>query len=110
MISAKEYFDIIASQLHKAFTRFGSKAEDVTTIEEFIKSRGTDTPMDDATRDAVMDAAAKAGILPLTGRERAYIHLKDVSVQRGIDTTVPLNGGVWRGRISSVEGFILGAP
>lgn len=55
-----------------------------------------------------MFPAARAEGQQLGTQRYGYIHLDNVTVM-GPNVTISLKPGLWRGKLSSVDGFILGA-
>ncbi|MCP3101481.1 hypothetical protein LZ198_21635 [Myxococcus sp. K15C18031901] len=109
LISPKEYFQTIGQQMEAAFAKGGLPSDVSKQVGAFIQSRSeTAAPSEELLR-AAEKAAIAADILPLSGNQRAYIHLKDAGILvPGTGTRTSLGGMLWRGRISEVEGFIIG--
>ncbi|MCE9672890.1 hypothetical protein LY474_34300 [Myxococcus stipitatus] len=109
LISPQEYFQAIGKQMEAAFAKGGLSPEVSKQVGEFIQSRGeAATPSEDLLK-AAEKAAIAADVLPITGNQRAYIHLKDAGILTpSTGARMSLSGAYWRGRIAEVESFIIG--
>lgn len=74
--------------------KFSEQGQDPKSIEEAIQ----------AGREAGLNVVL--GGFERSGEESRYIHLKDVEIRTGLGGS---RDSWWRGRLSSVDGFIIGA-
>ena len=89
LVSHSTYFSRLAEGFSSAFTKF--EGVDIDQLREMIL--GFDqTP-----------EVAEGGNLPAP----QYLHLSDVKIISG-GGTINIEGGLWRGKIASIDGFILG--
>ncbi|MFP2927234.1 gas vesicle accessory protein GvpU [Pyxidicoccus sp. 3LG] len=93
LISGKEYLELTADQLASAFMSLGVSAEGAKDIKE-----GLSRPAQALYQD---EKEAQSGGF-------GYIHLKNARIISGASTQ-PLGNACWRSRLSSVDGFVLGA-
>ncbi len=108
LISPEDYFKELGSQLEEALKRSGTSADHSRKIGEFVQSRGKYEPPSEEVEKAAAKAAFEAGVFPISGTQRAYIHLKNAYVLVPGEGKRVFRGGLWRGRISAVEGFLVG--
>jgi len=109
LISPQEYFQAIGKQLEAAFAKGGLSPEVSRQVGEFIQSRGEAATPSEELLKAAEKAAIAADVLPISGNQRAYIHLKDAGILTpSTGARMSLSGAYWRGRIAAVESFIIG--
>lgn len=94
LASGKEYFEEFGKRFARGFRN--SSPEDIASIEESYARYG------EIYRDTT--ESDKPAAIP------SYIHLKDVHIYFGPNIPIPSeDGNWWRGRISEVQGFVLGS-
>ncbi|OOE37463.1 hypothetical protein BZG04_03360 [Salinivibrio kushneri] len=88
LIGGQKYFEMLAESIN--FSNEGNP--DNETVKKFFSGFG----------DMYQEAPPVDSI--------GYIHMKDIKFHALSGTPVPSNSTIWRGRLSQVNGFILGRP
>ncbi|UCP10235.1 gas vesicle protein [Pseudomonas sp. MM213] len=89
LISHQKYFEQLSSDFSNPFAGSGEEAQE--QIRSLIL--GFNPPV-------------------IAGEESPpvqYVHLKNAHMYMGANDRLPTNGALWRGKISAVDGFILGS-
>lgn len=74
-------------------------------IAGFSSASGDGKNLAPAAMAKILTARKPAGGSPVPSQ---FLHLKDAKIYNGGDMPIPGNGTLWRGKISSVDGFFFG--
>jgi hypothetical protein len=98
LVSSKKYFDGISKSVSEALPKASFSPDSIKTMEENLAAPGK--AMEEIAKDETTSP-----------REYTYIHLADAHFYSPSgDTLTEQRDIFWRGKLSSVDGFILGEP
>lgn len=113
LTSEREYFEGLTQALRIVISRSGLREQYERGVRERAEEGGSEelpTAEELATRttEAILERVV-GGYQRAAGETPHYIHLRDVTIMTpGFESAE--HGGLWRGRLEAVDGFMFGTP
>ncbi len=113
LTSEREYFEGLAQALRVVIGRSGLREQYERGVRERSEEGGSEeipTAEELATRttEAILQRVI-GGYERTAGETPHYVHLRDVTIMTpGFESAE--HGGLWRGRLEAVDGFMFGSP